>query len=501
MQSDTVAKTIQRVDVVIIGAGTAGLGAYRAAKEHTDNVVLIEGGPYGTTCARVGCMPSKLLIAAAETAHNIEHAPVFGINSGPIMVDGQAVMQRVRSERDRFTGFVVESVESIPDADRLRGFAEFIDDHRLRVTLEKGGEIELNADRVVIATGSRPTYPPTFQSLGDRLLINDSVFELETLPESVAIFGPGVIGLELGQSLSRLGVNVRVFGLGGGLGATRDPEIREYARLAFNEEFYLDPDAKVKGMERVEGEDKTQVEIAYSHQDKGEVIERFDYVLAATGRKPNVDNLGLDKTSLTLDHRGVPVFDRYTLQTQLGETVVSSHIFIAGDANNDIPLLHEAADEGRIAGQNAGGYPRVLGGHRRAPIAVVFTDPQIASVGLTLDQVKERCHTCYATGKVSFEDQGRSRVMAKNKGLLKVYGEQGTGLFLGAEMFGPAAEHIAHLLAWAVQKRMTVSEMLDMPFYHPVIEEGVRTALRDLNHNLNIGPDVIARCLDCGPGA
>lgn len=500
MQSDKPANTIQNVDVAIIGAGTAGLGAYRAAKEHSENVVLIEGGPYGTTCARVGCMPSKLLIAAAEAAHSIENAPVFGVSSGPVKVDGNAVMQRVRSERDRFTGFVVESVEGIPDADRLRGFAEFIDDHRLKVSLEAGGEIELNADRVVIATGSRPTYPPAFQSLGDRLLINDSVFELETLPQSVAIFGPGVIGLELGQSLSRLGVEVRVFGLGGGLGATRDPEIREYAKQAFNEEFYLDPDAQVKGMERVE-EDKTQVEIAYIHREKGEVIERFDYVLAATGRKPNVDNLGIENTSLVLDDRGMPVFDRYTMQTQLSASGTSSHIFIAGDANNDIPLLHEAADEGRIAGQNAGGFPRVLAGHRRAPIAVVFTDPQIAAVGLTLDQVKERCQTCYATGKVSFEDQGRSRVMAKNKGLLKVYGEQGSGLFLGAEMFGPAAEHIAHLLAWAVQKRMTVSEMLDMPFYHPVIEEGVRTALRDLNHNLHIGPDVIERCLDCGPGA
>lgn len=500
MQSDKAANKIQNVDVAIIGAGTAGLGAYRAAKEHSEHVVLIEGGPYGTTCARVGCMPSKLLIAAAEAAHSIENAPVFGVSAGPAKVDGHAVMQRVRSERDRFTGFVVESVEGIPAADRLRGFAEFLDDNRLKVLLEAGGEVELNAARIVIATGSRPVYPPSFNSLGDRLLINDSVFELKTLPESVAIFGPGVIGLELGQSLSRLGVNVKVFGLGGGLGATRDPEIREYAKQAFNEEFYLDPDAQVKGMERVE-EDKAQVEIAYVHREKGEVIERFDYVLAATGRKPNVDNLGLVNTTLVLDDRGVPVFDRYTMQTQLREASASSHIFIAGDANNDIPLLHEAADEGRIAGQNAGGFPRVLAGHRRAPIAVVFTDPQIAAVGLTLDQVKERCQTCYATGKVSFEDQGRSRVMAKNKGLLKVYGEQGSGLFLGAEMFGPAAEHIAHLLAWAVQKRMTVSEMLDMPFYHPVIEEGVRTALRDLNHNLHIGPDVIERCLDCGPGA
>lgn len=501
MQSDN---GIQRVDVAIIGAGTAGLGAYREAKKYTEHVVLIEGGPYGTTCARVGCMPSKLLIAAAEAAHSIEKAPMFGVSSGPVVVDGQAVMQRVRSERDRFAGFVVESVEEIPAAERIRGYAAFEDDHRLNIRLEGGGDITLHADRIVIATGSRPTYPGMFNGLGDRLLINDSVFELETLPESVAVFGPGVIGLELGQALSRLGVDVRVFGIGGGLGATRDPDIRTYAKKAFNEEFYLDPDADVKGLERIDESGKVHVEIAYRHREKGDIIERFDYVLAATGRRPNVDTLGLENTSLALDDRGVPLFDRFTLQAQLknaADTKASSHVFVAGDANNDIPLLHEAADEGRIAGGNAGSYPRVMAGHRRAPLAVVFTDPQIAAVGLTLDQVKDRCHACYATGKVSFENQGRSRVIGKNKGLLKVYGEQGTGLFLGAEMFGPAAEHIAHLLSWAVQKRMTVSEMLDMPFYHPVIEEGVRTALRDLNSNLNIGPEVVENCLDCGPGA
>ncbi len=505
MQAYQTEKMIRKVDVLIIGAGTAGLGAYRAAKEHTDSVLLVESGPYGTTCARVGCMPSKLLIAAAEAAHSIEKAPVFGVHPGPLSIDGAEVMSRVRSERDRFSGFVVESVENIPADDRLRGVASFVSDHQVAVTLEDGAEIELEAERVVIATGSRPSYPSSFEKLDDRLLINDTVFELETLPDSIAVFGPGVIGLELGQALSRLGVRVKVFGLGGGLGAIRDPDIRAYARKAFNDEFYLDPDAQVQGMERVkstvDGETKPQVEIAYKHLKKGDVVERFDFVLAATGRVPNVDKLGLENTSLELDDRGVPLFDRYTMQAQRIDAKAGSHIFIAGDANNDIPLLHEAADEGRIAGQNAGGFPRVLAGNRRAPIAVVFTDPQIAAVGLTLDQVKERCQTCYATGEVSFEDQGRSRVMAKNKGLLKVYGEQGTGLFLGAEMFGPAAEHIAHLLSWAVQKRMTVSEMLDMPFYHPVIEEGVRTALRDLNHNLHIGPDVIERCLDCGPGA
>jgi dihydrolipoamide dehydrogenase len=104
-------------------------------------------------------------------------------------------------------------------------------------------------------------------------------------------------------------------------------------------------------------------------------------------------------------------------------------------------------------------------------------------------------------GEVSFENQGRSRVMLKNKGHMRLYAEQGTGLFIGAEFIGPQAEHIAHLLAWAVQNKMTVPQMLEMPFYHPVIEEGLRTALRDLNAKLKFGPDIVNMCMECGPGA
>ena len=476
-----------QIEIAIIGAGTAGMGAYRAAKNHTDSVVMIEAGEYGTTCARVGCMPSKLLIAAAEAAHNARHASLFGINVGKVAVDGKAVMQRVRRERDRFVGFVLEAVDNFDDDDKIRGYAKFSGDHTLIVD----DHTEITAERIIIATGSRPVYPPHFDAAGDRLLVNDDVFELEDLPESVAVFGPGVIGLELGQALSRLGVAVKVFGRGGALATLHDPEIRAYAEKTFAEEFYLDPDADVSEIRKVEN----GVEISYVNKSGKEVTEIFSYLLAATGRRPNVDMLGLENTSLLLDERGVPKFDRHSLQTSL------PHIFVAGDASNDIPLLHEAADEGRIAGNNAANFPDVRAGLRRASLGVVFTDPQIANIGLSVAEIQERGEDCYAVGEVDFEGQGRSRVIGKNKGLLKVYGEHGTGLFLGAEMFGPAAEHIGHLLSWAVQQRLTVSEILDMPFYHPVIEEGVRTALRDLNARLHIGPTMIEHCLDCGPGA
>tara|TARA_R110001583_G_scaffold26757_2_gene96254 strand:+ start:22093 stop:23544 length:1452 start_codon:yes stop_codon:yes gene_type:complete len=478
-----------KVEVAVIGGGTAGLASYRAAKEYTDSVLLIEGEQFGTTCARVGCMPSKLLIAAAEAAHSAQHTAPFGVFiDGDVRIDGQKVMQRVRDERDRFVGFVLEAVDGINAIDKIMGKARFVDNNTLII----GDHTEVTADRIVIATGSRPAYPGVWNELGDNLIINDDLFNWTDLPKSVAVFGPGVIGLELGQSLHRLGVEVLMFGMGGQVGPFTDPEVMAYAQKTFSDEFYLDADANVKEMIRKDG----QVQITYIDKQGVEQVKLVEYVLAATGRRPNVDNLGLENISIENDGRGVPIADPFTMQTSV------ENIFIAGDASNQIPLLHEAADQGKIAGSNAGRYPNIRVGLRRSSIAAVFTDPQLAMVGLSRKQVLEKLGGCgcFETGTVSFEDQGRSRVMLKNKGLLHIYAEHGTGRLLGAEMIGPQAEHLAHLLAWAHQNRMTISQMLDMPFYHPVIEEGVRTALRDLNAKLRLGTEMINQCMECGPG-
>ena len=478
-----------QTDVVVIGAGTAGLSAYRNAKQFTQNVLMIESGPYGTTCARVGCMPSKLLIAAAEAAHSIEMAPAFGVHSSKPVIDGKAVMARVKSERDRFAGFVVEAVDEIPSEDKIRGYAQFLDANRVQID----EHTIITAKRFVIATGSRPSYPGVFNNFGDRLIINDDVFDWDDLPESVAVFGPGVIGLEIGQALHRLGVKVKLFGVGGAIGPLTDPVVKDYANTVFAEEFYVDTDSNVSDMKQV----GNKAELTYTDKQGVKHTEQFDYVLAATGRVPNTDKLGLENTGIELDERGVPLADAHTMQCG------NSHIFIAGDASNMIPLLHEASDQGTIAGQNAGRYPHVRAGLRRAKIAAVFSDPQIAMVGESFKEISQRLGSCecFEIGEVSFENQGRSRVMLKNKGHMRVYAEHGTGLFLGAEFIGPQAEHIAHLLAWAVQNKMTVPQMLDMPFYHPVIEEGLRTSLRDLNAKLKFGPDILNHCMECGPGA
>ena len=464
-----------KVDVAIIGAGTAGLSAYRAARAAGASAAMIEGGDYGTTCARVGCMPSKLLIAAADAAHAVGKAPDFGIHvDGDIRIDGRAVMDRVRRERDRFVGFVLREVQDIPGADRIQGHARFVDDHTLAVA----DHTRVESKSVVIATGSRADYPDSFKDLGDRLIISDDIFSWTDLPKAVAVIGPGIIGLELGQALHRLGVLVAVLGRGGRIGPISDPQIRAYALATFGEEFTLEPDAQIAHMRR-HGD---RVAIGRAGPNGRSEIEYFDYVLAATGRTPNIKGIGLDNTTLKLDAKGVPSFDPRTARTTSANG--ASPIFIAGDASNFIPLLHEAADEGRIAGDNAARLAlgkQVRPGLRRTPIGIVFTDPQIGIVGGGYHSMKPGT---FATGRVSFEDQGRSRILLKNKGLLNVYGDLATGRFLGAEMLAPGAEHLAHLLSWALQSKTTVAQMLEMPFYHPVIEEGLRTALHDVDVKL-----------------
>lgn len=217
---------VRRVDVAVIGAGSAGMGAFRAARQHTDNVVVIDPGPFGTTCARVGCMPSKLLIAAAEAAHRAADAEGFGVRVGSVAIDGHAVMARVRSERDRFVGFVLESVDGWPQAQVLRHAARFSAPGELE--LDNGERIQ--ADRIVIATGSRPAIPAGWRErLGKRLITSDEVFDWQDLPASIAVVGAGVIGLELGQALHRLGVRVRMYCRSGRPGGLTDPVVAEHA--------------------------------------------------------------------------------------------------------------------------------------------------------------------------------------------------------------------------------------------------------------------------------
>jgi dihydrolipoamide dehydrogenase len=448
------------VDVAVIGAGTAGLAAYRAAAATGARVVIIEHGPGGTTCARVACMPSKLLIAAADVAHTAKTAAPFGIRCSP-EVDGAAVMERVRRERDRFVESVVARVDRIAAEERIPGRARFIAPQVLEVD---GQRIEARA--VVVATGSSPSVPQAFDAVRDRLVVSDGVFAWTTLPGSVAVFGCGAIGLELGQALHRLGVRVHLFGRGGAIGPLKDPAVRAAAEAALGADVALDATTEIHGVRR-EGEG-----ISVDFTTKGHAHrETFALALVATGRRPNVAGLGLENAGVRLDDHGVPLFDRSTMQCG------SSGVFLAGDASQGLPVLHEALDEGKMAGENAARFPDIPKGVRRSHLQIVFCDPQIAVVGNPFEELSGAGET--VIGEVRFEHQGRSIILGEKHGIGRLYAERASGRFLGAEIVGARAEHLGHLLAWAHQQALDIDQMLALPFYHPTLEEGLRTALRD----------------------
>lgn len=455
-------------DVVIIGAGTAGLNARRAVEGQGKRWIMLESGHYGTTCARVGCMPSKLLIAAADAVHHAQHADVFGVRiaRSAIVVDGPAVMQRVQRERDRFVGFITDANARLDPERSLRGHARFVGP----TTLEVDDHTRITTRATVIATGSTPIVPIELQALlGDRVLTNDHVFELADVPRSVCVIGTGVIGLELGQALHRLGARVVFLSRKGSLSGLTDPDVRHKAHDILAAELDMRCDVKLVGATRTEGGVRVDWECDGNPQS-----DTFEYVLAATGRRPNLGALGLETTGLACDAKGTPLHDMQTMQC--GELP----IFIAGDVGVHRAVLHEAADEGRIAGHNAALWPDVAHHARRAALAVTFTDPNIAMVGMRFADLTPE----HVIGEVSFDDQGRSRVMAKNAGLMRLYAHKPDRRLVGAEMVGPRMEHLAHLIAWSVQSGLTVDDCLAMPFYHPVVEEGLRTGLQDLRKHL-----------------
>ncbi|MCB9739217.1 MAG: dihydrolipoyl dehydrogenase [Deltaproteobacteria bacterium] len=482
------------VDVLVIGAGTAGLNARRAAEVAGKSALLVDPGPFGTTCARIGCMPSKLLIAAAEAAHTARHAEGFGVRVPTVQIDGAAVFARVRSERDRFAGFIVrDALEHEAEGRLLRGRARFVGPGEAEVTADDGSVTPIRFTAAVVATGSSPFLPPPLRGLAaypeGPLLDNETIFELDHVPQRALVVGAGVIGVELGQALARLGAAVTVVGIGGEIVGIQDAAVREAAVAIFATELDLHLDSPIASVEaRPEG----GVVARFTDRDGQSRQEVFDVVLGAAGRRPNLGGLGLDAAGVALDAHGRPTaLDRQTLQ--LGETP----IFLAGDVNELHPLLHEAADDGRGAGQNAARFPDVAVIPRSTPIGVVFSDPNVAFVG---QRVRDLDPGRVCMGEASFASQGRARVMRQNRGLIRLWADRESGVLLAAEGVGPRLEHMAHLLAWAVQQRMTVEVALSMPFYHPVLEEGLRTALRELRRNLRRAPPLGQPCECITPG-
>jgi dihydrolipoamide dehydrogenase len=455
----------REVDVAILGAGSAGLNALGQVKKSGKSFVMINGGEFGTTCARVGCMPSKALIQIAEDFHRRSVFKRHAIAGGDALtLDQVEAMEHVRDLRDTFVERVTSnSTDKMPEQVLIHGYARFLDPH----TLEVNGET-IKAGKIIIATGSRPIVPQAWKAFGDKVITTDEFFELEQLPGSAAVIGMGVIGLEIGQSLNRLGVDVTGIELSDTISGIQDPALQQVAIDVIGKEFQLwfgNP-AEL----HVEG---NQLRVT-----AGDHSVLVDKVIATLGRTPNLTDLNLAGMGLDCDERGIPRFNPNTMQ------VGDSHIFIAGDVNNRRPILHEAGDDGKIAGYNAA-RDTITAFRRKTPLAITFCDPGIATIGASWDELDP---DKTAVGEMKMAPVGRALIMAKNKGTIRVYADKATGVIRGAALMAPRAENLAHLMCWAIEQNQTVFDLLRMPFYHPVIEEALQAALYDLKGKLEAKP-------------
>ncbi len=452
------------VDVAIIGAGTAGLYALREVRRAKKSFVLIDTGPLGTTCARVGCMPSKVALHIGESWHAQKDFPRYGISGAEhLRLDTQQTWAELRRQRDNFAGGAAAGAERAAGEQLIMGRARFLTPTLLEVE-QAHGKQQIQAKTVIIATGSRPVLPGFLQPFAEHCITTDDFFEMQELPKTIGILGLGAIGLEMGLALSRLGVEVHGADMATSVGGISDPEVSKYALAEFAKEIKLYLGAPA--------------ELAQAEQGvllkAGDQQVRVDKVLVALGRRPNTDQLNLAEVGFELDERGQPLFNPQTMQ--LGEHPV----FNVGDSNGQRALMHEAADEGAMAGFNAV-QAKPLAFKRKTPIAIAFTHPDVISVGARFDQLNP---DDILIGTAKTQSNGRSQVLSEHEGVLRLYADKTSGELLGASMLGMRAEHVAQFLVLAIQRQETVHSLLQIPFYHPVVEETIQSALQDIARHI-----------------
>ncbi|WP_372655614.1 dihydrolipoyl dehydrogenase [Halobacteriovorax sp.] len=445
-------------DVLILGAGSAGLTAFGKLR-HSLNVGIINAGSYGTTCARVGCMPSKVLIQVAEDYHRAKILKDKNLVTSDIgSINTQEVMSYMRSMRDKFVSGTNRALLNIGDS-KIDGTAIFVDKNTVKVN-----DVLYKAKSFIISVGSKPFVPEAWKAFGDLVITSDEVFELEKIPLKLAVIGLGPIGLELGQAFHRLGSKVTAFDLSNTIAGITDPSVAKEAIEQIGNEFtiHLGSGVELK---------KNNTGIEVSNGAESVIVDK---VLVSMGRRSNVPSTMIKSINIQCDKDGLPL-NINPLNLNIPET----NIYIAGDANGIRPILHEASDEGRMVAESIlNGKP--ISFKRKTPMGICFTSPQVISVGQKWLEVKDNLNIVVAEDHFTM---GRSKVIGE-KGLMKVYGEKTTGKILGAEMVGPQVEHLAHYLALAIEKGTTISELLQMPIYHPTIEESLRSTLRSLAKNM-----------------
>ena len=451
-------------DVIVIGSGPGGyVAAIRCAQLGMKTAIVEKYSTLGGTCLNVGCIPSKALLDSSEHFHNASHTfKTHGIEVKGLKVDlGQMI-----SRKDEVVKQNVDGIQFLMKKNKIdvhQGLGSFVNATTIKVTKEDDSTTEIQGKNIIIATGSKPSSLPFIKLDKDRVITSTEALKLKEIPKHLVVIGGGVIGLELGSVYARLGAKVSVVEFMDSLIPTMDRTMgkelqKSLKKLGF--EFYLKH--KVTSVEN-KGKEVT----VKAEDSKGETIEvKGDYVLVSIGRRPYTDGLNAEAAGVKVTERGqIEVNDH--LQTSV------PNIYAIGDVVKGAMLAHKAEEEGVFVAETlAGQKPHI--NYNLIP-GVVYTWPEVAAVGYTEEQLKEK-GIKYKTGKFPFMASGRARASMDTDGLVKVLADAETDEILGVHMIGPrTADMIAEAVV-AMEYRASAEDIARMSHAHPTYTEAFKEA-------------------------
>ena len=442
-------------DVAVIGGGSGGYAAARTAASADLKTVVIEGGrEVGGLCILRGCMPTKALLYAAEVKHLAEHSRIWGVHTGKVSYDFKQVMARKDAQIKGFADFRVQQLNS-GKFKFIRANAKFLDAH----TVELSDGKKLTAKHFVIATGSSVALSPLPQLEEVGYWTSDAAVALKKLPKSLIILGGGAIACEFAQFFARFGVKVILIQRGERLLKEFDDD----AGIEMEKVFRREGIQVYTGTKLLDAKRRGKLKTVSFNQNRKTISVSAEQILFALGRVPNTSGLDLRNAGVKTEVKG-GVITNSRMQTS------ASHIYAAGDCAGPHEIVHIAVQQGEIAAHNIVKPKSLRTMEYRLLISVVFTDPQVACVGLTEKTAAER-GIKYLTASYPFNDHGKSLIMDVKEGFVKLLAHPKTGEILGGACVGPVGGELIHEIVVAVAKRMTVRELAALPHYHPTLAE------------------------------
>lgn len=453
-------------DLIVLGGGSAGFNAARVAADLGRRVAIVDGAAeLGGLCILKGCMPSKTLLYAADLLHHARNSAKFGLRIPSARVDMKALHAWKKHVIADFASYREKAMTNAKRFTLFRSHARFVDPHTVRLADGR----TLTGRFFLVATGSRVTRPAAIPGLAETpAWTSDDVLDLDFVPKSVIVLGGGIVACELAQFLRRIGSRVTLVQRSKNILRDHSPAASAVVQQAFRDEgIDLHTDTRITAIRTV----GKGVEVSFLSDGKP-VVRRAAHLFNALGREPNVDSLDLAAADVKLTASG-------RVQVNRWQQTSSPHIYAGGDVCGPHDIVHLAVAQGELAARHAFGVKGLKPADPSLLLNVVFTDPPIAGIGATEEQLTAAGKP-FLAASYPFDDHGKSILMGATRGYVKVIAEPVRGRILGAEIVGREAGELIHCFSGPLALRATVHDLLRAPWYHPTLAEILTYPLEEL---------------------